>query len=351
MDNKPLALEKRHPDRVLLMNAFAVRSRRWTFAMGNCRCTAVSSPAVPAFEKRATVRLEINGRPFELALGGIDFLTAHPLFDDPALADAPIDECPEELQSAIAQKLLEPLMDGLVERLGVEAVFVSYAAAFPGERCVGTAVGFTVLFETQGRPLPPLACALVPVGLDSAREAQRVLQQTPPTDQGDWETRLARIPLRLSVCGGEQKLTAPEYDALQAGDVVLLSRWLLQSQEVLLVVASADKEVLRCRGTYGDGVVRLSEELPETKEEPMVQSDELTINLTFELESRTMTVADLKHLSPGYTFRLAVDAAAPVTVRANGRAVAKGRLVDVNGTIGVELVEDPTGEAGAKDGL
>ena len=33
------------------------------------------------------------------------------------------------------------------------------------------------------------------------------------------------------------------------------------------------------------------------------------------------------------------DPAAPVTVRANGLAVARGRLVDVNGVPGVELTE------------
>ena len=66
-----------------------------------------------------------------------------------------------------------------------------------------------------------------------------------------------------------------------------------------------------------------------------VDTGELEVTLTFELERRLMTVRDVETLAPGYTFAFGGDALAPVTLYANGKSVGKGRLVDLNGTLSV----------------
>ena len=60
-----------------------------------------------------------------------------------------------------------------------------------------------------------------------------------------------------------------------------------------------------------------------------VDTGELEVTLTFELERRLMTVRDVETLAPGYTFAFGGDALAPVTLYANGKSVGKGRLVDL----------------------
>ena len=354
MEKKPLVLEKRHPDRVLLMNALASGPGRWAFPIGGRRCAVRLSAALPAFEKRATVRIEVNGRPFELALGSVDWLAAHPLFDDPAMKGAMPEACPEALQGALAEALLTPLFEEAAKRLGVEVAFADYAES-RGERCFASSVGFMAEFEGGARPIPALALAIAPLSAEAAREGERLLRglsQEAEGKEGEADARFDALPLRLSVCGAEVRLPVSDYDALAAGDVVLLARWLLESQEVLLIVESAGREVKRFRGAFAEGSITLGEVSLEEKEESMAQSDELTVSLTFELESRTITLADLKRLAPGYAFRLGTDPSAPVTVRANGRAVARGRLVDLGGSLGVELADKPALEApGEKDGL
>lgn len=353
MEKKPLVLEKRHPDRVLLMNALSAGPGRWEFPLGGRRCEVRLSAALPAFEKRASVRLDLNGRPFELALGGVEWLSAHPLFDDPAMKDATPEACPEALQGALAEALLGPLLEEAAKRLGVEVAFADYAES-RSERCVASSVGFTAQFEGGSRPIPALSFAIAPLSAEAAREGERLLRALPQEAEGKEgeDARFDALPLRLSVCGAQVRLPVSDYDALAAGDVVLLLRWLLESQEVLLIVESAGCEVKRFRGAFAEGSITLGGVSLEEKEESMAQSDELTVDLTFELESRTITLADLKRLAPGYAFRLGTDPSAPVTVRANGRAVARGRLVDLGGPLGVELVDKPALEApGEKDGL
>lgn len=66
---------------------------------------------------------------------------------------------------------------------------------------------------------------------------------------------------------------------------------------------------------------------------------DIDIRLSFELDRRIITVGELESLAPGYTFALDCDAASPVTIRANGKAIARGRLVDMNGVLGVQIAE------------
>lgn len=71
-------------------------------------------------------------------------------------------------------------------------------------------------------------------------------------------------------------------------------------------------------------------------ESPQVEDLELTIS--FELERRLITVGDLAALAPGYTFALGVLPDAPVTLRVSGRDIGTGRLVDLKGTLGVQIL-------------
>ena len=61
------------------------------------------------------------------------------------------------------------------------------------------------------------------------------------------------------------------------------------------------------------------------EEKEMLNTDELDVTLTFEIERQAVKLGDLKRMKAGYVMRLAADPASPVTVLANGRPVARGR--------------------------
>ena len=68
-----------------------------------------------------------------------------------------------------------------------------------------------------------------------------------------------------------------------------------------------------------------------------IQSD-LEAIISFELERRILSLADIKAINQGYTFALATDKDSPVTLRINGKAMGKGKLVDIDGILGVQIV-------------
>ena len=66
--------------------------------------------------------------------------------------------------------------------------------------------------------------------------------------------------------------------------------------------------------------------------------DELPVRLSFDLGERGIALGELRTLMPGYTFQLGRDVRRAVIIRANGRAIGEGEVVDVDGRIGVAIL-------------
>ena len=59
--------------------------------------------------------------------------------------------------------------------------------------------------------------------------------------------------------------------------------------------------------------------------------------LSLELEERRISLGELAALTPGQTLETTASLEQPVTLKINGRAVGKGRLLDVGGRLGVMI--------------
>lgn len=66
---------------------------------------------------------------------------------------------------------------------------------------------------------------------------------------------------------------------------------------------------------------------------------EAQVRLQFTVGQTETTVAQLQTLQPGYTFELETLAETPVTIRANGKAIGRGELLQVGERIGVRITE------------
>lgn len=79
--------------------------------------------------------------------------------------------------------------------------------------------------------------------------------------------------------------------------------------------------------------------LPQEETVQPATLEEINIRLTFDVGHIELPLGELTHLSPGYTFNLGRSIHKSVTIRANGTPIGKGELVDIEGTIGVSIVE------------
>lgn len=78
------------------------------------------------------------------------------------------------------------------------------------------------------------------------------------------------------------------------------------------------------------------EELHDLEDEALV--DDIRIRVSFDLGERSLTLAELKLLGPGYVFELGRDLRRSVSIRANGKVIGEGELVDIEGQTGVSVL-------------
>ncbi|MBO4312322.1 MAG: type III secretion system cytoplasmic ring protein SctQ [Desulfovibrionaceae bacterium] len=144
-----------------------------------------------------------------------------------------------------------------------------------------------------------------------------------------------RIPLELSLEAGFVRLPRDAVSSLAPDDVLIPEDWKLPKALLARIWHGGGCLCATCalEGTNA----ALTSPLTEDTMEPTETSD-LELRLSFELERRLITLGDLSALEPGYTFALGCDTNSPVTIRVNGKALAQGRLVDMNGTLGVQVL-------------
>jgi len=66
---------------------------------------------------------------------------------------------------------------------------------------------------------------------------------------------------------------------------------------------------------------------------------EVEVSLSFQVGSQKMALMTLETLQPGYLFTLEAAVDDPLTIRANGKVIGRGKLVDIDGKIGVVVTE------------
>lgn len=337
----PLKLPAVSPDRVRLFNAASLRGRSRMLAIAGTPVKAVLTKPVPDFEPALRLGADVNGRRWGIALRDLNLLTLHPLFSDPETAGTAPESLPPALLAAVAEVLAEPVAAALSQATATPiAVTAEPPAAQEEIPLAGFALSWTAADGTPAETYVRLTAApgAAAVFADS-------LRSVPRTQTGFLADQVGTVPFVLSTLGGGMTLAAAEYKALEAGDILLPETWLPRESQVTLSIRSAGRTVLTAPAQLDNCTVTLREAFAQCTETTMTNTDELEVKLTFEIENRLITAGELKSLEPGYTFQLTGEPTTLVTVLANGRPVARGRLVDIGGAVGVELTQ----RAGAGD--
>lgn len=246
---------------------------------------------------------------------------------------------PTETCTALVEHALSPLLS-LLERLAgvpIECDGYQRGHAAEGE---GVSIGFA-LFETSLR-------AVLRGWVRMSHDAWQALDFSRATTL-DPRRHLA-IPVRLSIEVGRCRLTASELAHLAPGDALRPTQQIARHEPtlpVLLTSSSGRVSVLaRVSGnelTLENFVNTEVTSPPASMDPGAAPSDsgsndllsDVECDLTFELGSMRLTVADVAKLRAGLTMRLGVRLQEqPIRVLVNGRLIARGELA----AIGDELV-------------
>ncbi|WP_164562292.1 type III secretion system cytoplasmic ring protein SctQ [Nitratidesulfovibrio vulgaris] len=377
------------PAATALLNVLHTRSQPWRVQAGTLACRlsvpVEQLPFVPAY----SFRLLIGDASCRLDAGA-----GLPVHSHPALAGVQGDvDLPDALRLALAELLLAPHCTALATLLGttVRAEAMETPPASSTDAAPGTASGTNAGHDAP----PPGSCAVVlalsvPTGDTMGDGAGRTTGGTAaggttpaPDTGGDGDNRdsgsaghtvvplrltlpvalatsLAAqlmalperhtpredIPVTVTIEAGRMRLAAHELATLAVDDVLLPEDYPALRGRIALMTGP---HAFACSLTEGRATVLDATPAPNTPESPMsdqqnpevpagLDTAALEVDIVFELERRTMKLNDLAALAPGYTFALGTDPLAPVTLRVQGRNIGRGRLVDLDGTPGVQVL-------------
>lgn len=103
-------------------------------------------------------------------------------------------------------------------------------------------------------------------------------------------------------------------------------------------------EKLGIRGHVEDNKIIVDEisgefmnELNEQDEERVLLIDGLSIRVSFDIGESQISLSELRNLSQGYIFEMGRDLQHAVTIRANGKVIGEGELIDIEGKTGVVI--------------
>ncbi|WP_142848232.1 type III secretion system cytoplasmic ring protein SctQ [Telmatospirillum sp. J64-1] len=181
--------------------------------------------------------------------------------------------------------------------------------------------------------------------------ADLALHLPKPVAETGWED--LPLPLRLDV--GWVDLGLSELRSLERNDILLLDDTsLIENDRLILRLTSRIALKARLEGTTLtiEDIMRTAmtedpatppaadqEVVSENNAEPLLPSlDDVEIRLTFDIGHQTLTLAELQALAAGFTFDLGHDPRRAVNIRAGGKLVGRGELVQVDERIGVRVV-------------
>ena len=151
------------------------------------------------------------------------------------------------------------------------------------------------------------------------------------------------LPVRLRLTVGWVDLSASALRAIARRDVVLLDECLLSQDNRLVLQLGPRLGVLcgleACALQVLEGVQEIMADVDDTLAATSGLMDDVPVRLTFDLGEREISLGDLRTLQPGYLFNLGRDPRSTVTIRANGRLIGDGELVDIEGRVGVSVLQ------------
>lgn len=368
---------------------------QWPENSGTLRLLPFPQPFAPAI--RATLHWFGGIWPVDVGtvwkdgVGDVDVARVHPLLNN-LPADA---ELPEALRQAALDLLVLAALQ-TIGGVGGNPYSSEYAVVEPGAPDAVDASEAALWFEAT---LPDGLRFPVRLGLpDNDAPVQTLLaafaaEATPGTsastklsESGVRRSKmLAELSVAVAVETGTMRLTLAQCCGLSVGDILLPDDYPASDHRIRLVFegrrpmpvlhcdvcglsATIEHLTLPSEASMSDSTPSepnpsdsLAQEQPNLMDEPAnheMNTSEATsvipfaanaaaegcfavpdmdLTVSFELERRLMTVAEVADLRPGHTFTLTSDLLAPVTVRVQGRAVGSGRLVDMGGALGVQI--------------
>ena len=325
----------------LLFNALCIRQSPWEIPAGSAACRAEILPVPDAFSAACSAEITAGGVPCRLELNGTEFLNFHaalrpadpsqpPGFDETSL--------PAEVRETILYAMLSAALRLMEQATGIRTALTSVRVGQHPAQTSAQAIGFMLTFTDGNASSPVIFARLSLPDADRIPELAAMLRGMPVRRNGFLAESLRDAHVELGFETGCVRLAPGDASALEPGDVLVPDAW-SYPKTLTAVVWHGNGRRLAGECSCGEKEATLTTPLTEDTIMENAEHKELELLLSFELERRPISIADLEDIAPGHAFPLSCGMDSPVTIRANGKAIAQGRVVDMARTLGVQIMQ------------
>ncbi len=317
----PWELPELAPEEVMLANRLCQRAKRLEFMLEG-------QPYVLRLLSRPVIkplclglRLSVEGKCCRLLLD--QALCRHWL--SPAVTPRHLREMPAQLACVMIEAAFQPVITACECLVGASVSVEAPDFGQPPDNAPGK-LGFqlTNTAGEGGKGILLLDRENLPLLLD--------LLARRPVRAADYD--VLPVPARFEV--GRTRLSAGELHDLEEGDLILADEcWLAQGHVrlrfgpgLLLDCAVEDQQVV---------ILSAVEETMMKDDQKILDFRNLQVELVFDIGEKTIPLAELKTIQPGYVFQLDNTLAEPVIIRANGLPIGKGDLMKCGDRMAVRV--------------
>ncbi len=341
------------------------------FNINSSDCSLHYLPDSPTFTPSISLNLRILSQRAVVDFSDLSFLSLHS--DTKAIKNYA--NLPRELQQALAQYIFEDIMNKFAEIINTPITFLTEIDKEETTKAKENLYPFSFAFCVNSVQIP-LVFHLPKICIEQIIPILTSL----PTEKIDISNTL--VPCTVEV--GSMELSIQELRDLEEGDVLLVDSLSHLGQEKTALfyplgmneynqlpafLCTLEKNSLIFSQNYNlTQDISMSEELidqdqamqedlqeemiQENADAPVIQEEtaqsqakvttnfaDIKMKVSFELERRTMTIAELENLSVGSNLLLDSDPLQPVTLVVSDTAFAKARIVEIEGKYGLQLTE------------
>jgi len=238
---------------------------------------------------------------------------------------------PAQLKAAIGEVLIEKAMERFEAWRGVSVKIEELLPALPGPE-----PGKTLPFRLMSGEGYPEVQGCFYFGEESFLWFSQLIAGVP----AGISRHCLDIPVRCGLEVGRARVKAGEMRGLGRLDLIRLDEYYLSEGRKLLLHVHPRIEIWAEIG--GGKAILKNRKEREVSDEGVGEARDfelVEVELRFEVGAKQIMVKDLSELKPGFTFDLDVSVDRAVTVTANGKKIGRGQLVDIDGRIGVQILE------------
>ncbi|MGC8720826.1 MAG: type III secretion system cytoplasmic ring protein SctQ, partial [Thermodesulforhabdaceae bacterium] len=157
------------------------------------------------------------------------------------------------------------------------------------------------------------------------------------------------IPVSAGLLVGETSVSWEDLKSLEVGDIVLVEHDYRVGENRLVLRIPPDQEFWVEKQEESQVVVvgrrdsDMSEKVKEEKEQQekaeLVNVGHVEVELRFEVGRKMITVGELEKIGVGYVFALDTPVDKAVSIYANRQLIGSGELVEIEGRVGVRVLE------------